>query len=129
MTRKTVLVVDDDATARRLIAHILRREGYDVVTASDGLQAFEMIAESRPHAVVTDGMMPRMDGAGLLRMLRRSPDTSGLPVVYVTNSEDERDEQEAIRSGATAFLTKPVGSLELTATLHRALLMSAMRKD
>jgi two-component system response regulator MprA len=126
MTPK-ILVVDDDPTSRRLLAHILRRDGYDVVTANDGVEALDLVARERPDAVVTDGMMPRMDGLGLLRMLRRAPETRTLPVLVVTNSMDQHDETEASSAGATAFLTKPIGSVELLATLHRALLFATAR--
>lgn len=80
--RGTVLVVDDDAEVRELVAEVLAMAGYAVEQAADGLAALEAVAERRPDLVVADLRMPRLDGAALARRLRRGRDP--VPVVLLT---------------------------------------------
>ena len=129
MTTRKILVVDDDSTSRRLMSHILNREGYDVATASDGVEALELMADDPAEIVITDRMMPNMDGVELLKAVRQSPMYGHIPVIIVTANSDARDQPEAEAAGATAFLTKPVGSTELLATVQRALLLGRVKKS
>jgi len=129
MTTRKILVVDDDSTSRRLMSHILNREGYDVATASDGVEALELMADDPAEILITDRMMPNMDGVELLKAVRQSPIYGHIPVIIVTANSDARDQPEAEAAGATAFLTKPVGSTELLATVQRALLLGQVKKS
>lgn len=129
MSVRKVLVVDDDPTSRRLMSHILKREGYDVATAGDGQDALDLMADDPADILITDRMMPNMDGVELLKAVRQSPTYGHIPVVIVTANSDARDQPEAEAAGATAFLTKPVGSTELLATVQRALLLAPTRKS
>jgi len=129
MSVRKVLVVDDDPTSRRLMSHILKREGYDVATAGDGQEALDLMADDPADILITDRMMPNMDGVELLKAVRQSPTYGRIPVVIVTANSDARDQPEAEAAGATAFLTKPVGSTELLATVQRALLLAPIRKS
>jgi CheY-like chemotaxis protein len=129
MTSRKILVVDDDSTSRRLMSHILNREGYDVATASDGVEALELMADDPAEILITDRMMPNMDGVELLKAVRQSPIYGHIPVIIVTANSDARDQPEAEAAGATAFLTKPVGSTELLATVQRALLLGQVKKS
>jgi two-component system chemotaxis response regulator CheY len=121
MTPPRVLVVDDDPTTRRLLTHTLRRNGYEVTAAEDGHQALEALDREGADLVLTDRNMPLVDGLALLKALRASAVHRRVPVIMVTSSSDERDQPEAEAEGATAFLTKPVGSRELLATVRRVL--------
>jgi CheY-like chemotaxis protein len=129
MSTRKILVVDDDSTSRRLMSHILNREGYDVATASDGVEALELMADDPAEILITDRMMPNMDGVELLKAVRQSPIYGHIPVIIVTANSDARDQPEAEAAGATAFLTKPVGSTELLATVQRALLLGRVKKS
>jgi two-component system chemotaxis response regulator CheY len=129
MISRKILVVDDDSTSRRLMSHILNREGYDVAAASDGVEALELMADDPAEILITDRMMPNMDGVELLRAVRQSPIYGHIPVIIVTANSDARDQPEAEAAGATAFLTKPVGSTELLATVQRALLLGQVKKS
>ena len=129
MTSRKILVVDDDSTSRRLMSHILNREGYEVATASDGVEALELMADDPAEILITDRMMPNMDGVELLKAVRQSPIYGHIPVIIVTANSDARDQPEAEAAGATAFLTKPVGSTELLATVQRALLLGQVKKS
>jgi two-component system chemotaxis response regulator CheY len=116
-----VLVVDDDPTTRRLLAHMLKRGGYDVTAVEDGRQALEALDQAGADLVVTDRNMPVVDGLALLKLVRASDAHRQVPLIMVTSSSDERDQPEAEAEGATVFLTKPVGSLELLTTVKRVL--------
>jgi two-component system chemotaxis response regulator CheY len=129
MSIRKILVVDDDPTSRRLMSHILKREGYDVSTAADGQEALDLLADDPPDLIVTDQIMPGMDGVELLRAVRQLPVYGDIPVIVVTANSDVRDQPEAEAAGATAFLTKPVGSVELLATVQRALLLAPIKRS
>jgi two-component system chemotaxis response regulator CheY len=121
MTSPRVLVVDDDPTTRRLLVHMLKRSGYDVTAVDDGHQALEILDQAGADLIVTDRNMPVVDGLALLKTVRASAAHRQVPVIMVTSSSDERDQPEAEAEGATVFLTKPVGSLELLTTVKRVL--------
>jgi DNA-binding response OmpR family regulator len=111
---RRVLVVDDDPHARAAVARILADEGYDATVAADGEEASSLLSSWRPDLVLTDLHMPRLDGRGLLRAVKRVlPST---PVILVS----ARGEAEAARlpggDGASAFFPKP---LEVEALLSR----------
>ncbi len=104
-----VLIVDDDEDARVLLMRALGKSALalEVAAAADGVQALEQVAGSRPHAVITDIMMPRMNGFDLCAALRADPATAAIPVIMVTALEDERDRQRGFAVGADEYLTKP----------------------
>lgn len=104
-----VLIVDDDEDARILLMRALGKSDlvFEVAAAADGLQALELVAGARPHAVITDIMMPRMNGFDLCAALRADPATAAIPVIMVTALEDERDRQRGFAVGADEYLTKP----------------------
>ena len=95
-----VLIVDDDEDARVLLVRALGKCNLilEVETAGDGLQAMERVGRARPHAVITDVMMPRMNGFDLCATLRADPVTAGIPLIMVTALEDDRDRQRGLGS-------------------------------
>jgi len=101
----TVLVIDDDADARRIYSEFMRSRGWTVFTASDGRSGIEKIDDLAPDTVVLDLAMPRVDGWTVLKQLRESSWTARIPVVVVSALQDARD--EAIRAGSDAYLAKP----------------------
>ena len=108
--RRTILVVDDDAATRDLLARFLEREGFSVAVAEDGRRGLELAKALRPRAVLLDVTMPQMDGWAVLRALRADPEIGATPIVMVT----VLDEQNlAFSLGATDYLQKPIdwGSL------------------
>jgi CheY-like chemotaxis protein len=117
----TILVVDDYSTSQRLLSFILRQSNHTVVTAIHGLGALEQLAVSPVDLVITDLSMPEMDGLTLLQELRADARFQGLPVIILTGSAYEQDNTRARAAGATTFLTKPVESEELIATVNRLL--------
>ena len=109
-----VLVVDDQPPNVRLLEAILSPRGYDVLTASSGEQALELIDAEDIDLVLLDILMPGMDGYEVCRRIRDQVDTAYLPVVMVTASGDEQ-KVKALEAGADDFLTKPVNQSELLA--------------
>jgi CheY-like chemotaxis protein len=120
----TILVVDDYSTSQRLLSFILRQNNHTVATAIHGLRALEHLAESPVDLVITDLSMPEMDGLTLLQKLRADARFQALPVIILTGSAYEQDNARAKAAGATTFLTKPVESEELIATVNRLLAQS-----
>jgi len=117
-----ILVVDDEQNTVHVLALILEQEGYEVLKATDGLQAMEAITHHAPDLVLTDVLMPVMDGYALYKKLKESPETAHLPVVVMSAHGAMVDTFEAV--GVDRFLEKPVDKQLLLTTIE-ALLRSA----
>jgi len=111
---QTVLVADDDATSLALLAGVLRKHGYDVVTCTNGQQAWDILRQPQaPHLVILDWMMPEMDGLDVLRALRREPTDTPPYVMMLTARDDKQDIITALDAGANDYLSKPFDVGEL----------------
>jgi signal transduction histidine kinase/CheY-like chemotaxis protein len=111
-----VMVVDDDANSRDLLAATVRREGYRVIEATDGETALKLAREWHPDVVTLDVLMPRIDGWAVLTALKSDAELAEIPVIIVTVLEDRGI---AVSLGAAEFLTKPVDRARLAATLRQ----------
>jgi CheY-like chemotaxis protein len=119
-----VLVVEDITAVREMIELQLRARGYDILTARDGQEALDVIAKQRPAAIVSDILMPRMDGFSLAHRLHASPETAAIPLIFLSATYvSAEDERFALNLGAMRFLPKPVDLEELTNALSQALKM------
>jgi DNA-binding response OmpR family regulator len=115
----TVLLAEDDAVVSALVQHRLKREGFDVRLATDGVAALE-IANTTPLVLaVLDVMIPGMDGFELLGRLRRNAATARVPIVMLTGLGGERDVERALALGADDYVLKPFSPVELTARVNR----------
>ncbi|MBU6258673.1 MAG: response regulator, partial [Burkholderiales bacterium] len=114
-----VLVVDDSLTVRRVTQRLLVREGYRVVTAKDGLEALERLAEERPALLLSDIEMPRMDGFDLVRNVRSDSRLADLPVVMITSRIAQKHRDYAAELGVDHYLGKPYAEEELLALVAR----------
>ena len=104
-----VLIVDDSITTRTLVKHILRNAGYDVLTATDGLEAWEMVRSnegSLPDVIVSDVNMPNMDGFTLTETLKSDPLYRHLPVILVTSLDSQADRVRGMEAGADTYIVK-----------------------
>jgi DNA-binding response OmpR family regulator len=110
---KRILVVDDDPTYLTLEEKVLKREGYEVVTAEDGAQAMSLYREQEFDLVLLDVMMPGVDGFEVSRTLREGDRQKRVPVVFVTSKDDSKSMQEGFRSGGRVYLTKPFTNFQL----------------
>ena len=114
--RPLVLVADDDPDILLLITLTLERDGYEVVSAKDGLSALEAAVERVPHLVLLDLMMPGLDGYQVTRRLRAEPATQHIPIVIVTAAAEESQASRAIEAGADAYMKKPFSPRDLLST-------------
>ena len=104
-----VLVVEDVPDILRLLEETLKFKGYHAVTAYNGQEALEIIQRQRPALVITDIMMPKLDGFGLVHRLRINPETRDIPVIFLTATYVAlEDKAFALNIGATRFIEKPV---------------------
>ena len=111
----TLLIVDDNLTARQMMKTILKSEPYDLVFAHDGNTALELAARVIPDLILLDVMMPDMDGYEVCRRLRSTPLLAEVPIIMVTALDDRESRIDGILAGADDFITKPVDPVELRA--------------
>ena len=116
---KKILAVDDEKHIVRLVQVNLERAGYLVVTASDGKEALQKVADESPDLVVLDVMMPYMDGFEVLQNLRRNPSTRDIPVIMLTAKAQDADVFKGWQSGVDCYLTKPFNPMELLSFVKR----------
>ena len=102
----SILVVEDSRTQAELLRHMLEEEGYDVTLAADGEVALRRMEAGRPDIVLTDILMPGMDGYELCRRIKQI--YPGIPVILVTNLFDPADVLRGLAAGADSFIVKPV---------------------
>ncbi|MET4074060.1 ATP-binding protein [Hymenobacter sp. UYCo722] len=126
----TILVVDDNADMRGYVQRILARQPqWTVRTAIDGAEALEIVAAHRPDLILSDVMMPRLDGFGLLQALKQHPDTARIPVVLLSARAGEEAILEGLDKGADDYLVKPFSARELLARVRTQLDITRTRQD
>ena len=101
-----VLVVDDEADVLELLMDFLRSKGYEVLTASDGVEAMRKVREERPQAILLDVRMPKMDGLEVLRQVRKTDKEIG--VIMITGVNEEETGRQAMEMGASDYIVKPL---------------------
>jgi two-component system, cell cycle response regulator len=121
-----VLVVDDIPANVKLLEAKLGAEYFDVVTASNGLEALEKVASEKPDIVLLDVMMPGMDGFEVCRRIKKDPASAHLPVVMVTALDQLSDRVTGLEAGADDFLTKPVNDIALFARVRSLVRLKTM---
>ena len=119
---KTILVVDDSPTVRKLIAGKLEKSGHKVVCAVDGVDALARLSEGLPDLVLLDITMPRMDGYEVCKQIRANPDAQNLPVVMISGKDGFFDKVRGRMAGSTGYVTKPFGPETLMKALETYLL-------
>jgi len=120
----SVLVVDDDPVILRLLQVNFDLEGIKVTTAVDGEEGLKVIESNRPDLVISDIMMPKVNGLELLAALRSSPDTAAMPVILLSAKAQVADVQRGLELGADDYVTKPFDPLELIDRVYKVLAKS-----
>ena len=110
-----ILLADDDPDISEIVGFVLRRQGYQLLTATNGLEALDMFRRERPDLIVLDVMMPKMDGYEVCKRIRAS-DT--VPIIMLTAKDDESDKVAGLDLGADDYLTKPFSHKELLARIR-----------
>jgi chemosensory pili system protein ChpA (sensor histidine kinase/response regulator) len=116
-----IMVVDDSITMRKATSRVLEREDMDVVTAKDGIDAIEKLAERVPDLVLLDIEMPRMDGYQFAEHMKGDPRTRQVPIVMVTSRTGDKHRARAQEIGVEGYLGKPYQDAELIKTIHNLL--------
>lgn len=118
---RRILVVEDDPHILRQVEYILHQQGYAVETATTGVEAFRALAVRRPDLLITDIMMPEMDGYELVSSIRRDAELANLPVMMLTAKTQDTDVMQGYQTGADMYLTKPFNPGELVSFVKRIL--------
>ena len=108
-----IIVVDDSLTVRKITGRLLSREGYQVITARDGVEALELLAQTVPDAMLVDVEMPRMDGFDLTRNVRADSRLKAVPIIMITSRTADKHKNFAMSLGVNVFLGKPYQEDEL----------------
>ena len=109
----TVLVIDDDPVIVKLLRVNFELEGFNVISAGDGREGVEMVRAERPDVVVSDIMMPTMNGLELVSTLKSDPSTADVPVLLLSAKAQMADVQRGFELGADDYVTKPFDPIEL----------------
>ncbi|MBC7849919.1 MAG: PAS domain S-box protein [Chitinophagaceae bacterium] len=125
--KATVLLADDNSDMREYVGRILRDE-FNVITATDGEKAFQLAATHRPDLVLSDIMMPNLDGFGLLKKLRANTVTQSIPVIFLSARAGEEAKVEGLDAGADDYLVKPFSARELMVRVSNRIKINEVRK-
>ncbi|MBC7670811.1 MAG: response regulator [Polaromonas sp.] len=119
--RARILIVDDEPNNRLLLQVMLSSDGYEIVTASAGAEALELVEQAPPDLIVLDVMMPGMDGYQVATRIKANPATRHIPVIMLTALSDRNSMIHGLNAGAEEFLTKPVVRAELSVRVKNLL--------
>lgn len=124
-----ILIVEDSLTQAEQLRYILERHGYIVSTASNGRQALDLMQMSRPSVVISDIMMPGMDGFQFCKSVKKDEKLSAIPIILLTALSDPQDVLRGLECGADNFITKPCDENYLLARIHYVLMNTELRSD
>jgi DNA-binding response OmpR family regulator len=113
MSKKKILIVDDEEDILHFLELVLREKGYEVATATGGHEALTKAQVDRPDLVLLDIMMPQMDGWEVLKLLRVDEGTSGIPVAMLSARTEAKDRVQGLQEGAIDYICKPFSLQEL----------------
>jgi two-component system alkaline phosphatase synthesis response regulator PhoP len=121
VVRPKVLVVDDESDMVELVSFNLKSEGYDVISASNGLEALNQAREALPDLILLDLMLPELDGLAVCEILHRIPSTARIPIIMLTAWSSELSRIIGLETGADDYITKPFSPRELMLRVNRTL--------
>jgi chemosensory pili system protein ChpA (sensor histidine kinase/response regulator) len=120
-----VMIVDDSLTVRKITSRLLMREGFDIVTAKDGLDALQLVGERTPDAILLDIEMPRMDGFEFAKTIKADMQLAHIPIIMITSRTAEKHRNRAKELGVDVYLGKPYQEEELLRHLRELVAMAA----
>ncbi len=129
MSDQTILIVDDEASIRDMIALTLELNGYNCLQAGDAMTAHTIIMDNRPDLILLDWMMPGISGIELSRRLRRENSTKQIPIIMITAKGEEANKVEGLETGADDYVTKPFSTKELMARIKALLRRTSEESD
>ena len=119
--RRLIMIVDDSVTVRKVTSRLLERQGYDVVTAKDGVDAIEQLENVKPDLMLLDIEMPRMDGFEVTNLVRHHDVHQDLPIIMITSRTGEKHRERAFSLGVTHYMGKPFQEAELLSNVENLL--------
>lgn len=111
--QKTILAVDDSAPVRKFVMLALKSDGFRVITATDGMQALEILATENIDLLITDLNMPNIDGFELIKSVRSNPLTMNIPIIILSSLANNIDIQNGLDLGANSYLIKPFNTRKM----------------
>jgi len=114
-----VMVVDDSLTVRKITSRMLTREGYEVATAKDGVDALQQLQDLKPDCILLDVEMPRMDGFEFARNVRADEATKRIPIIMITSRTADKHRNHALEIGVNEYMGKPYQEDQLLALIRR----------
>ena len=121
----SVLIVDDEPLTQDMLRLMLEPAGFRVTGAEHGLEALEIVKESKPDIMILDVMMPHMDGITVCKKLRSNAETADLPIIMLSGKTHLNAVEEGLRAGANRYLAKPMSRAELIQNLREVLAETA----
>lgn len=125
--RETVLVVEDEETTQESVRYFLAKSRYSVLVAGDGLQGFNMTVSGRPQVILTDKVMPKLDGFALLESLKAIPEFESVPVILMSDKLSETEEMRVFDMGFFDYVPKPISMTTLVSRVKRAFRFSRQK--
>jgi CheY-like chemotaxis protein len=119
--QKTVMIIEDEPDAAEMFAEMMRVNGFRVLKMFSSAPAIPMITQEKPDVIILDVMMPDISGLEVLRYMRREPDLYSIPVIIVSAKSMPGDIKIGLEAGASMYLTKPVGFLDLKQAVEQVL--------
>ncbi|GAB1470167.1 hypothetical protein MASR2M66_10440 [Chloroflexota bacterium] len=119
--QKTVMIIEDEVDAAELFSEMMRINGFRVIKMFSSAPAIPIIAQEKPDLILLDVMMPDISGLEVLRYMRREPDLASIPVIILSAKSMPGDIKTGIEAGASMYLTKPVGFLDLKQAVEKVL--------
>ena len=116
-----ILVAEDDSNLSWVYQSILEEAGYEALTATNGMEALDKVHQVFPDLLITDAILPGMDGFELAEAVRGNPATSAIPIIFISGVVEAADRERAARLGISQYLSKPVQVTELLAAVKTAL--------
>jgi two-component system, chemotaxis family, chemotaxis protein CheY len=116
---KKILIVDDSAVFRKVVSINLKHGGYEVVEASDGLDALKKVESEKPNLVICDVNMPNMDGLTFVTKVREDEKNRFLPIIMLTTESQEEKKKKGMEAGARAWLVKPFAPEQLLSAIAK----------
>jgi len=120
--KKNIVLIEDDEGITRLIKFKLEKEGYEVKSFLNGEKVIEYLVRSKPALIISDVMMPVIDGLTLLKEIKADPRVSNIPVIMLSTHSHESAVLECLRAGAADYVTKPFSTTELVLRIEKTLL-------
>jgi DNA-binding response OmpR family regulator len=120
-TQKTVMIIEDEPDAAEMFAEMMRVSGFRVIKMFSSTPAIPMIAQDKPDLIILDVMMPDVSGLEVLRYMRREPELAKIPVIVVSAKSLPSDIKTGLDAGASIYLSKPVGFLDLKQAVETVL--------